>query len=151
MSSYIQETLIGGEEVVYQAKVSIWALASRILLGVLFVLAGIMVLISGSAIFGLILLVLGVVILLMQYLTYISTELAFTNKRIIAKFGFISRETIELGINKVETVRVSQGVIGRIFNYGSIIIAGAGASQAPIPYISNPMKFRSEVMGYINK
>ena len=35
-----------------------------------------------------------------------STELVVTNRRIIAKFGFISRRTVEMNLSKIESVRV---------------------------------------------
>ena len=72
--------------------------------------------------------------------------MAFTNKRVIAKFGFISRKTIELNISKVESIQVNQGILGRIFNYGTLIVSGAGNPQAPIPGISDPMAFRRSFM-----
>jgi uncharacterized membrane protein YdbT with pleckstrin-like domain len=77
--------------------------------------------------------------------------LAFTNERVIAKIGFIKRVTVELNINKVESIQVHQSVLGRIFNYGSIVIAGAGNPQAPIAGISKPMIFRNKFMECTNK
>jgi uncharacterized membrane protein YdbT with pleckstrin-like domain len=62
---------------------------------------------------------------------------------VIAKFGFISRSTIEINIRNIESIRVDQGIFGRFFNFGSIIVAGAGNPQAPVLGISNPLKFRS--------
>ncbi len=75
-----------------------------------------------------------------------STELAVTDKRVIAKFGFIRRQTIELKHSKVESLQVNQGIMGRIFNFGSIKIIGSGGTTAPIPYISDPLKFRSAAL-----
>jgi len=87
-------------------------------------------------------------LLLLVYLRYISTELAFTNKRVIAKVGFIRRHTIELRVDRVESIQVGQGIFGRIFNFGSLIISGAGNPQAPILWIYEPMKFRRAFMQY---
>ena len=89
---------------------------------------------------------IGLILLIMAFVRYKTTELAFTNKRVIAKFGFISRQTVELYIPKVESIQVHQGILGRIFNYGSLIISGAGNPQAPIPGISDPMAFRRGFM-----
>lgn len=75
-----------------------------------------------------------------------STELAVTDKRVIAKFGFIRRETIELKHSKVESLQVKQGILGRIFNFGSIKIIGSGGTTAPIPYIKDPLVFRSAAL-----
>jgi uncharacterized membrane protein YdbT with pleckstrin-like domain len=49
---------------------------------------------------------------------------------VIAKFGFISRSTVELNIHKIESIQVDQGIFGRLFNFSSIIVAGAGNPQA---------------------
>jgi uncharacterized membrane protein YdbT with pleckstrin-like domain len=130
MASYIKNALIKDENIIYTGNVSFWSLAPLIILGFLFLAA-----------FG-----IGLIFWLVAFIRYQTTELAFTNKRVIAKFGFISRQTIELNITKVESIQVSQGMFGRIFNYGTLIISGAGNPQAPIPGISNPMGFRRAFM-----
>lgn len=75
-----------------------------------------------------------------------STELAVTDKRVIAKFGFVRRKTIELKHSKVESLQVNQNILGRIFNFGSIKIIGSGGTTAPIPYIKDPLTFRSAAL-----
>jgi uncharacterized membrane protein YdbT with pleckstrin-like domain len=74
-----------------------------------------------------------------------TTEVAVTNKRIIFKRGFISRYTIEMHLDKVESVDVDQSVMGRILGYGDIIIRGVGASLEPLRNIESPIEFRSHV------
>lgn len=130
MSSYIQGTLIRDEKVIYEGKVSLWSLAPLIVLGFIFLAA------AG----------LGVILWVAAAIKYKTTEVAFTNKRVIAKFGFISRKTVELHIAKVESMQVNQGILGRIFNFGTLIVSGAGNPQAPIPGISDPMSFRRAFM-----
>lgn len=130
MASYIDGALIKDEKVVYIGNISLWSLTLPILLGFLLVW-----------VFG-----LGLVFWLVAYIRYKSTELAVTNKRVIAKFGFVSRSTVELNIAKVESIQVHQGILGRIFNYGSLVISGGGNPQAPVPGISDPMGFRRAFM-----
>ena len=130
MASYIENALIKDEKVIYTGHISLWSLAHLIVLGVLFLAA-----------WG-----LGLIFWLVAYIRYKTTELAFTNKRVIAKFGFISRQTVELNISKVESIQVNQGILGRIFNFGTLVISGAGNPQAPIPGISDPMAFRRAFM-----
>ena len=81
----------------------------------------------------------------------LTTELALTNRRIIAKSGLIRRNTIELKTNRVESLGVHQGILGRIFNFGSIVVKGVGGSHAPIPYIARPMDFRQQVNNYLDE
>lgn len=130
MTSYIEGALIKDEKILYLGHISLWSLAPLILLGLVLL-----------PLFG-----AGLIAWLLAWIRYKSTELAITNKRVIAKFGFISRQTVEININKVESIQVHQGVLGRIFNYGSLVIAGAGESQAPILGISDPLSFRRAFM-----
>ena len=126
MASYVEEVLTKDERVLHVGHPSLWSLWGLITLG------GLLLFVFG----------LGLLFWLAAYVKYKTTELAITNKRVIAKFGFISRQTVELNIHKVESIQVDQTVLGRIFNYGTLVISGAGNPQAPIPGISNPMQFR---------
>lgn len=126
MGSFVQSTLGRDEKIIVEGRVSGWALAPSIVLGVITI-----------PLFG-----LGILIILNAIFTYISTELAVTNKRVVAKTGFIKRSTIELNLSKVESIQVHQGLFGRILNYGSLVVSGAGNPQAPIPNIADPMSFR---------
>ena len=40
---------------------------------------------------------------------------------------------------------VDQSILGRILNYGSVVVSGAGAPRAPIPGISAPLNFRGRL------
>jgi len=148
MASYIESTLISGEKIIAEARLSLWSMWLEIVLGVLGVVLLPLVIVFFPPLSFVLLLFFGagLYFLIRVYLRYISTELAFTNKRVIAKFGFIRRQTIELQINKIESIQVDQGIVGRIFDYGTLIISGAGNPQAPIPGISQPMQFRQAFM-----
>ena len=128
MASYVQTALINNESVFYQGKVSLWSLTPYFVIG-LFTLP----------LFG-----LGLLFWLVAAIRYFTTELAITDKRIISKFGLIRRDTVEVNINKVESMQVDQSITGRIFNFGTITIAGAGDPKAPIPGISSPLVFRKK-------
>ena len=130
MASYVDQVLTPNEKVIHHGHTSLWSLWFPITVGVLTL-----------PFYG-----VGLIFLLVAYIKYKTTELAITNKRVIAKFGFISRRTIELNINKVESVQVDQGIPGRIFNFGTLVISGAGNPQAPIPGVSDPMAFRKAFM-----
>ena len=129
MASYIEDALIKDEKLAYLGRISLWSQAPMIALGVV-----------------LLPVVIGLVPLGIAYVRYKSTELAVTNKRVICKFGFVRRETVEININKVESIQVHQGILGRMFDFGSLVISGGGNPQAPIPGISNPMGFRRAFM-----
>ncbi len=75
-----------------------------------------------------------------------STEIVVTDRRVLHKVGWISRHTQEINVSKVETVDVDQGIAGRIFGYGSVLIHGVGGSWEPLRYIASPLQLRSAVM-----
>jgi uncharacterized membrane protein YdbT with pleckstrin-like domain len=129
MASYVNAVLIKDETVLYLGHISLWSLFPKIALGVL-----------------LLPIVIGLAFLIWAFIIYRTTELAITNKRIIAKFGLISRSTIEINLSKVESIQVDQSVLGRVFNYGTIIVAGAGNPALPVKNISDPLRFRKHFM-----
>ena len=90
---------------------------------------------------------LGLVFLAVAYVRFKSVELALTNKRVIVKHGFIRRQTVEMNLNKVESIQVQQGVLGRLFDFGTLVVAGTGASHAPLAGIADPMGFRKAFIG----
>ena len=126
MTSYVEGALTQGERIVHVGHVSLWSMWHLLALGILLLPA----------------LGIGLIFLGKAYVRYRTTELAITNKRIIVKFGFIRRSTVEININKVESIQVDQEIMGRMFNFGTLIISGAGNPQAPVPGISRPMEFR---------
>ena len=126
VASYIDENLLAGETVVQRAHVSLWSMWHLIAAGIVLLPA-----------FG-----LGLIFLVMAYVRYQSTELAVTTKRVIVKHGFIRRQTVEINLNKVESVQVDQGGLGRMFNFGTLVVSGTGTSHAPLTGIASPMAFR---------
>jgi uncharacterized membrane protein YdbT with pleckstrin-like domain len=132
--SYIDDSLVEGERVLHSARISWWSQFGMIVLGLL-----------------LLLVVIGLFFLIAAWIRVRSTEVAITNRRVIAKFGFIRRHTVEINLEKVEALRVEQGFFGRMLNFGTIFISGAGTSVAPIVDIADPLVFRRKFMEATNR
>ena len=132
--SYIDDSLIEGESIIHRARVSWWSQFGLLVLGAL-----------------LLVVVIGLFFLIAAWIAVRSTEIAITNRRVIAKFGFIKRDTVEINLEKVEALRVEQGFLGRMLNYGTIFISGAGTSVAPIRNIADPLVFRRKFMEATNR
>ena len=132
--SYIDDSLIEGELILHRARVSWWSVCGYVILGIV-----------------LLVVVIGLVFLVMAWVKVRSTEIAITNRRVIAKFGFIKRDTVEINLDKVEALRVEQGFLGRMLNYGTVLISGAGTSVAPIRDIADPLVFRRKFMEATNR
>ena len=132
--SYIDESLVEGEMLIHRAHVSWWSQFPLVLLGVATLVVAV-----------------GLVFLAMAWIRVRSTELAITNRRVIAKSGFVKRHTVEINLDKVEALKVEQGVWGRLLNFGTIFISGAGTSVAPIANIADPLVFRRKFMEATNR
>ena len=132
--SYIDDSLIEGEQILHRARVSWWSQVGLLVLGI-----------------RLLVLVVGLAFLVAAWIRVRSTEIAITNRRVIAKFGFIKRDTVEINLDKVEALRVEQGFFGRMLNFGTIFISGAGTSVAPISNIADPLVFRRKFMEATNR
>lgn len=91
-------------------------------------------------------LVAGALQLLSAWIRRWSTEIAVTDRRVIFKTGLVSRRTVEMNMDKVESVDVTQDVFGRIFNYGTVLIRGTGASLEPLSTIATPLALRNAII-----
>ncbi len=87
----------------------------------------------------------GLVLLLGAWIKRVTTELAVTDQRIIYKRGLIRRHSIEMNMDKVESVDVDQSILGRILDYGDIFVRGTGEGIEPLRRIDAPLEFRNHV------
>ena len=148
MSSYVESVLAPGERVVHRARLSHWNYALAYLFGLLCITAGVAALFLQTEQRGVIALAaaaLGILVLAVAAIRRASTELVLTDRRIIAKRGFIARETIEMNLAKVESLHVSQGLAGRVLGYGDITVVGTGSSLEPLRGISGPLELRRKL------
>lgn len=160
---YVEQNLVAGERILLKAKlhwgILVWPCLSIILGLVLIALSpivGQMLGTPGVSIGMLVCVALpftlgGLAGLLNAFLIWITTEFAVTNKRIIAKVGALSRHSLELFLHQVEAITVDQTVMGRIMNYGTLVVHGAGGTKQGFPSIANPLELRRQITAQIAK
>jgi uncharacterized membrane protein YdbT with pleckstrin-like domain len=78
-----------------------------------------------------------------------ATEMAVTNKRVIVKTGLADRRTIELLLQRIESIAVEEPALGRILGYGTVIVRGTGGTPEVFPQIARPLEFREQVQRQI--
>ena len=74
-----------------------------------------------------------------------TTEIAITTSRLIYKRGLIARNVGEMSIDRIEGVNVLQGILGRIFDYGRVLVRGMGVGEVILPPLARPVVFRKAI------
>jgi uncharacterized membrane protein YdbT with pleckstrin-like domain len=64
---------------------------------------------------------------------------------VLIKTGIVRRQTLEVFVSKVESIAVDQGVLGRMLDYGTVIIRGTGRHEERFEAIARPVEFRNWV------
>ena len=82
-----------------------------------------------------------------EWLKLRSIEQGITNKRVILKKGIVSRKSEEMKISSIETVEIIQGIMGRIFGFGTIKVTGRGISDLVFKNIDDPMDVKRKIEG----
>ncbi|MCP4779229.1 MAG: PH domain-containing protein [Hyphomicrobium sp.] len=84
----------------------------------------------------------GFVLFLWLLVSIWTTEVGLTNERLIYKRGFLYRDTKEIQLRAVEEAALSQGIWGRLFNFGQITVHGTGGEDLALPVLADPIAIR---------
>ena len=147
---YVDRVLQPGERVTYVAYISRVLYLPAFLL---WVVAGLLIFVvpasSGVRVFAVIAAVLifglGVLSFLRAWFHRVTTEIAVTDRRVIYKRGLIRRYSVEMHMDKVESVDVDQSIWGRLLSFGDVIVHGTGVGLEPLTMIDHPLELRNHI------
>ncbi len=165
--SYIQKNLLPNEKVLYYAHVH-WAVyfpsLFLFIISIIFIVFSLIkasvVSVAGSPpaqptmdniLWGSILCIAGFGFLFSLFLAVeasiiiLTTEFSATNKRVMAKSGFIRIHTLEILLSKVESIDVKQNIFGSLMGFGVITVTGTGGTKQGFRAIANPMEVRTKI------
>jgi uncharacterized membrane protein YdbT with pleckstrin-like domain len=148
--SYIDRTLGRNETVLYRAQIhSIFYVRVWVLFIILSACAGGLAYnypTYTGAVTSIVLFLVSTIFCLYLIIPLWTLEIALTNLRIVRKRGLLTRRTHELEVQAIEEVNLRQSFIGRILNYGTIIVRGIGDVEDMILYgVADPLTFRKEI------
>lgn len=89
-------------------------------------------------------------ILLGPWIKQSTTNMVVTDRRVIAKFGLISRRAIEMRISKIESIQVEQTLVGRMLGYGTVMVHGTGGAFEPLSIVADPLAFKRAIEEQVN-
>ena len=161
--SYAEKHLIAGETVQYETRLHWIVMVGHALIAAVLALVGAVALLvpassvnsatasySGSLRWaGIGCLLLAAIFFGIGLVRRNATEMAVTNKRVIVKTGIIDRRTIELLLQRIESIAVEEPGMGRILGYGTVIVRGTGGTPEVFPQIARPLEFREQVQRQI--
>lgn len=84
----------------------------------------------------------AMLLLIVHYIYLYTTEIIVTTFRLVFKTGWISRNTQEVSLNKIEEVTLDQSIWGRLFGFGKLVIRGTGVGVIDLPNLDNPIEVR---------
>jgi uncharacterized membrane protein YdbT with pleckstrin-like domain len=159
---YVDANLIAGEKVTYRGGLHWIVLVAPISIAVVIVLFGVAMLVAGGSAketdlrelaysAGALAILVAAIYLLVAILEWRAAEFAVTNKRVIFKVGVLKRRTQEMFLEKIESVNVDEGLLGRALDYGTVAIRGTGGTLEPFRNISHALEFRRQVQEQISQ
>jgi len=79
-----------------------------------------------------------------HYMNWLNEEYVVTNFRVIQLQGVFSKHVIDSSLDKVNDVKLTQTLFGRIFNYGDIeILTASELGVNNFKTILNPIQFKT--------
>jgi Bacterial PH domain len=92
--------------------------------------------------------ILAGLILLGRWFRASRDEFVVTDRRVIRGVGLISRAHEQAPIDKIQDITVNQSGLGRIFDYGDVILETASErGTLEFPSIASPEAFRTAIWG----
>jgi len=87
---------------------------------------------------------LGIIVLMIWWLRCLSDRLTILPGKAIWRHGLLARDTTEINISSIRSVRVNQSVTQRIFNTGTVSIFTAGDQpELRVNGLPDPQRIRN--------
>jgi uncharacterized membrane protein YdbT with pleckstrin-like domain len=91
------------------------------------------------------------VIFVCRIFLYLNTEYGVTNRRILLKRGVIRLMVMEIPTDRIESIYCVQGLLGRIFRYGTLYVSGIGGIRPMFFMVARPYSLRRKIVEIIEK
>lgn len=143
--SYSESHLLPGETIKYRGRLHWLPFLPAYLLGAFFAAVGVAGLITQTWWLAIVGFAVAIPTFVWVYIAKVTSEFCVTDQRVVIKVGFIRRRTVETMLGKVETIGVEQSLIGRLFDFGTMLVVGTGGTQDRFHNIADPLEFRRQV------
>ena len=135
----IEKILVNGEEVILRADLHgaiYWKSVAVLIVALL------LTLFLQIPQLGILIGIVGVIMLCIAILTKHFLLLAITNKRVLARYGLLQMDVVDIRLSKIESIDLEHMLPGHIFGYANVVVMGTGQRLIRVPYIRNSDAFR---------
>lgn len=148
--SYIEKSLLPDEQIIYRTKKH-WIIFFT---PIMWALMAIVLFVNHDPLiakFAIVPVIGALLTGLNQWLIYVTSDFAVTNKRVLMKEGFFFRHANELRLATVSNMTINQGILGQLLNYGTIIINPFGGNNDIFSEITNPLEFQKQTQSQLDQ
>lgn len=71
--------------------------------------------------------------------------LIVTNQRIFFRSGLLKVDTVQVRLDKVESVEIQRTLTGQMLGYGTVVLTGIGSRYSYIRYLANAAEIRNVI------
>ena len=94
--------------------------------------------------------IMAFVWLIIRFISYSSTDLILTNKRVFGKTGLISTTQMQSPLNMINSVAFNNGIIGKLLGYGTVHIVTA-STLYKFRYIVDGQELYSDIFNQLER
>lgn len=88
--------------------------------------------------------------LMIRFLSYTSTDLILTNKRVFGKTGLVSTTQMQSPLNMINSVAFDNGIFGKLLGYGTVHIVTA-STRYKFRYITEGHTLYSDIFNQLER
>jgi hypothetical protein len=160
--TYAASLLADGERIIRNQRQHWFGLVFRWGLGIVLILVGVGLFIVGgwlpgdgilgsirsiAGIITLIVFVAGVAQMALAWFQWENDRDVITTRRVIQTSGFINRKAADSSLEKINDAMLEQGILGRIFGFGSLDVMTANMSGiSKMRFLVEPNEFKKDMM-----
>jgi hypothetical protein len=153
--SYIQENLVRGEQVLYQARPHWWQWGRACLpLSCLLLLPALLITLwLDPAAGGLLMagaLLIAALLSAGPWVRVRFTEYAVTTRRVVTKRGIIVRDIRELPLDEIESSQIKESLMGRVLGFRRVILEEHDGPRRVFDYLARGQDFHEAVLEQIS-
>ena len=88
--------------------------------------------------------IIGIPLALLNVIRALTNSFDVTNKRVFGKVGLFGTSEFDVALDKINSVKSAQGIIGKMMNHGHLIVTDSSGDDYAV-VCAAPAKFKKQV------